>query len=743
MPVGVSRLRGFALLAGAGLALAACGGAGGPGPATVSAVAPAPTAAPVPQPASFDTPEYRRSSSAVSANVLPAWQAGASGAGVTIGFVDSGIDSDNPEFAGRILPASRDITGQGRGITDVSGHGTSIAAVAAAARNDSGVVGIAPAASLAIIRADNGDCTDGCRFADSVLAAGIDAAVAAGAKVINLSVGGSTGSGTLRSSYARATAAGVILVIAAGNDARADVDPLPAGALNAANRALVIVAGATDDSGTLADFSNRAGSAAANYLAARGTSVRSFDHTGTAYFFSGTSYSAPAIAAAAALLAQAFPTLSGAQIVELLLNNATDAGAPGTDSVYGRGILNIARAFAPSGQTSLAGTAVPVSLAATGSLGPAFGESLATGSGLAAVPVIDAYGRAYSLSLGPALRLASARRLAGRLEAAGLVRAETGGALGTFAARLELRATGHIDRPGPDAFRSADAGVAHLGFAQRGADARAGLLNPLRDTRLALTSGAVTLTAASGRLAGESLPGGAAGGFVTEDGLKPDEGTGTLGREMLMLETGRGPFMLAVAATSARTPLPRLQGLSRTARQDRLTLALAGHFGPLRLAARLTDTEDRGAFLGTRLDPGYGLLGGHSRTAGFAAELEQAGWGLRFAATAGRHTPRTAATGLLRADGALASRSWSATASAPLAAGRLNFSLARPLAITSGLLRLANGTAVEAAAPARETATELGYSRGGLSLAAFDRRRAGNIGTLRDSGAALSFRTAF
>ena len=72
---------------------------------------------------------------------------------------------------------------------------------------------------------------------------------------------------------------------------------------------------------------------------------------------------APQVAGAVALLAQAFHNLSGAQIVNLLLSSARDAGDAGTDPVYGRGILDIGRAFAPQGSTALAGTSVAVPLA--------------------------------------------------------------------------------------------------------------------------------------------------------------------------------------------------------------------------------------------------------------------------------------------------------------------------------------------------------------------------------------------
>lgn len=726
--------------------LGACSSSSGPGPASAGSAVPPP---PIPQPGiNYDTAEYRRSSAATAANVLPAWTAGASGAGVVIGFVDSGIASANPEFEGRILSASRDVTGQNRSITDTSGHGTSVAAVAAAARNDSGPVGIAFSASLAVMRADGGECVDGCRYSDSALAAGIDAAVAAGARVVNLSLGGSSGSPALRNAFARATAAGVVLVISAGNDAAAQIDPLPAAALSATGRGAVIVVGATDEIGQIADFSNRAGAAQDNYITALGVRVRSFDHAGAAFLYSGTSYSAPAVAAAVALLAQAFPNLTATQLVDIILRSARDAGEAGTDAVYGRGLLDIGRAMAPSGQTSLAGTAIPVPLSANGNLGSALGNGLSAGGSLAAVPVTDAYNRLYTIALGQTLRPASAGRLAGRLDSASLLTASTGASLGALGgspllARLELKTSGHHDRPGQDSFRQEDSAMANLGFALRGVDARAGARNPLRETRLALSVGPLAFTAATGRLATESLPGSQAGGFVAEDGLAADEGSSANGRQLLMGEVRNGPLRIALAASSLHSGLPRTTGLSRSARQDRLTLAFGWQQGPLRLAAHLSDIQDEGALLGTRLSPAFGLLGGRSQQIGLAADIGGNGRGLRLAATETRHAPRLAPAGLLRADGALISRSWSATARAPLAGGTLSLRLAQPLALIDGRFRLANGAPLVVAATAREATGELGFDLGGMSFAAFHRRDAGNIPGLSDSGAAFTVRRDF
>jgi hypothetical protein len=730
----------------AALPLAACGGAGGPGPGALATATPAalPTPVTVPSPVNYDTAEYRRSTAAVQSGAIVAWNAGATGQGVTIGFVDSGIAVGSPEFERRISPASRDVSGQGRDISDASGHGTAVAGVAAAARNNAGPMGVAFAATLAVMRADGGGCTaTGCSYSDAAIARGVDAAVAAGARVINISLGGSPANSTLRQALARATAAGTVVVMSAGNDSATQPDPLPMGALSAAGPAAVLIAGSVGADGTISSFSNRAGSAAANFLVAPGESVRSFDETGQAYLYSGTSFAAPAVAGAVALLAQAFPGLTAARLTDILLSSADDLGAPGTDPIYGRGRLNIARAMAPIGPTSLAGTAIPVSAAPNGTLGSAFGNGLSTGAGLAAVPVTDRFERAYSLALGGTIRAANPARLAARLDAA---RLETGGtalASGQVSAALTLRASPDRDHSAADAFRGTDRGTAHLGLAQRGVDRHMAARNPLRETRLSLRAGAAGLTAATGLLAAEALPGAARPGFVADDGLAPESQVGATDRQLLMADWRHGPLSLALAASRRSLALPESFGLSRTAHEDRLLAAATLGEGPLALTLHAADAHEQGALLGTRLGPTLGLTGGRTRSLGLAADAELGGVTLRFAGTRSWTDPDLAQGALFASASTLSGSAFSASAATPVAGGTVHARLALPLAVTHGHFTLANGQTALAAATARETAVELGYEVGGLSVAAFQRRDAGNLPGIRDSGAAVTFRIGF
>lgn len=404
--------------------LTACGGGNGASPVSTPRPTPTPTPTPTPPPTNFDTEEFRFSTGPEQHGAIAAWEDGFTGDDSIIAIVDTGIDSDSPEFAGRIHPDSADVAGN-RGIDGEDDHGTNVAMVAAAARDDTGVLGIAFDAQVLAIRADEpGSCgTDtpqdaslSCLFADTAIAAGVDLAVNSGAKVVNLSLGGGGASQVLLDAVARASAAGVVVVVAAGNSGDGSDPNIPADqpdpfaiSIRQAGGDNVIIVGSVDADGNFSGFSNQAGNESQFYLTARGEQVCCVYDEGELFVetingqefvtvFSGTSFSAPQVAGAVALLAQAFPNLTGQEIVEILLESAADAGATGTDVIFGRGILDIAAAFEPAGTTTLAGDTarLPLSdrIAVTS---PAMGDALGS-QGLQTI-VTDKYNRAYRYEL--------------------------------------------------------------------------------------------------------------------------------------------------------------------------------------------------------------------------------------------------------------------------------------------------------------------------------------------------------
>jgi hypothetical protein len=271
-----------------------------------------------------------------------------------------------------------------------------------AAKDDSGMHGVAFNSTLLMLRTDTpGTCTatsPTCQFNHADLAKAFDLAVANGARVINLSMAFFSLEPVLVAAIDRATTAGVVIIITAGNNAAPDPIASALIATKPEAHGTMIIAGALNSAGTdLASFSDRAGVGANVFLSAVGEAVKAYDRNGALVSAFGTSFSAPAIAGAVALLAQAFPNLTGQQIVSLLLTTATDMGASGTDNIYGRGALNLANAFAPQGSTSLAGSMVPLSLTSNGTLSPAMGDAAGDLDGAV---FLDSYARAYETDLG-------------------------------------------------------------------------------------------------------------------------------------------------------------------------------------------------------------------------------------------------------------------------------------------------------------------------------------------------------
>ncbi len=370
-------------------------------------------------------------------------------------MIDTGLDTDSPEFAGRVNANSADVVGN-RGVDPEDDHGTNVALVAAGGRDGIGVLGIAFDADVLAVRADSinscgtdtpQDSSLGCLFNDSAIADGIDLAVNSGAAVVNISLGGGGASSRVLNAVNRAATAGVIIVVSAGNagdGSDPDIDPDQpdpfAASLQQAGNGNVIIVGSVDENGAISDFSNRAGDFASSYINARGETICCVYDNGELFveningddfvtLFSGTSFAAPQVSGAVALLAQAFPNLTGQEIVQILLDSARDAGATGLDAVFGSGILDIQAAFAPAGTTTLGGTQTRLALADDVVIGSAAMGDALNGTSLTAV-VTDSYDRAYTYDLGTRTRnSAQVQRLRGVVERNGISKGGTTGAL--------------------------------------------------------------------------------------------------------------------------------------------------------------------------------------------------------------------------------------------------------------------------------------------------------------------------
>ena len=249
------------------------------------------------------------------------------GAGVKVGVIDTGCDdvhAEQGDLSGAVAEW-KDFSGSRRGPRDADGHGTHVAGIIAARRNAKGLVGVAPEAKIYVAKA-LGD--DGSGTMDAV-AAGIYWCLERGARVINMSLGGTQEDPVLRAAIKAAIAAGVTVVCAAGNEG---------GAVDFPGRwPECLAVSAVDKLRRIAPFSCRGEEVD---VAAPGVEILSTFRGGTYASLSGTSMAAPFVAG---LVALHLATENGkaaklADVLAWLTRTATDAGKPGRDPLYGVGL---------------------------------------------------------------------------------------------------------------------------------------------------------------------------------------------------------------------------------------------------------------------------------------------------------------------------------------------------------------------------------------------------------------------
>jgi hypothetical protein len=251
-------------------------------------------------------------------------------------IVDSGYykaHEDLPDTASTADTVLNDPTD----FTDGCAHGSHVAGtILATANNDKGVIGVFPDATPVYFVKVFGDSC-GYSYQSSVLNAN-EKCVAAGAKVINMSLGGGGFSSSTNTGYTNLVNDGALIIAAAGNGGNS------AYSYPASYPAVMSVA-ATDVNNNKASFSQFNDQVD---IAAPGVGVQSTTTSSTSSysFYSGTSMATPHVAGVALLLWNKYPQCTNLEIREALEKSAIDYGDNGLDNLFGNGIVNYNNAAA-------------------------------------------------------------------------------------------------------------------------------------------------------------------------------------------------------------------------------------------------------------------------------------------------------------------------------------------------------------------------------------------------------------
>ncbi|OAJ73416.1 peptidase S8 [Brevibacillus sp. SKDU10] len=262
------------------------------------------------------------------------WEITEGSSQVIVAVVDTGVDLTHPEFKGKLVNGYNVLNGSKRPQDD-NGHGTHVAGIIAArTNNQDGIAGISWKSKIMPIKAIG---ADGSGSAIDI-AQGIEWAVDHGASIINLSVGNYVSSAALKAACTYADQNDVVLVAATGNDA-SEQPSYPAAFPE------VIGVSAVDQDENLAEFSNYGKTVS---VVAPGVDIPSTYIYKDYAALSGTSMACPHVAAVASLIRSVNPSLSNKQVRQILEKTATDLGAPGRDSLYGYGYINVKKALQES-----------------------------------------------------------------------------------------------------------------------------------------------------------------------------------------------------------------------------------------------------------------------------------------------------------------------------------------------------------------------------------------------------------
>ncbi|MEO0511515.1 MAG: S8 family serine peptidase [Planctomycetota bacterium] len=256
---------------------------------------------------------------------------------IVIAVLDAGLDPDHPDLQGTVLPGRNFAGGAIDDVSDtVNSHGTAVAGLIAAPRNDgNGIAGLLPQAQIIPVRI----VTSFGFSMESWAAEGLVWAVDEGADVVVMPLSFPTGGKAFRDAVLYAYDHGVVLVASTGNDG-SDSLGYPAAWPE------VIAVGASDREGDVPPFSV---SGSGIDLVAPGVDLicphSGSEGLGVHRVETGTSFAAPLVAAAAGGILSVSPSFSPDAVRTILRETATDIGENGWDELSGAGRLDAAEAI--------------------------------------------------------------------------------------------------------------------------------------------------------------------------------------------------------------------------------------------------------------------------------------------------------------------------------------------------------------------------------------------------------------
>ncbi|MBB3880397.1 S8 family serine peptidase [Sphingomonas pseudosanguinis] len=590
----------------------------------------------------------------VGAKAAYAYDKGITGKGVTIAVIDTGIATSSAEFAGRISPDSqtfesriaRCATCAPETVTfpldDVQGHGTEVASVALAAKNGSGVHGVAYDATplaLKVVAPDLDGVTatsvikEGNGANAASIAPAITYAVEKGAFVISMSLNGEHGgqiAADERAAMDSVVKADRLLVQSVSNfidDKSAAPGTLTHNLVgnNLENKNNFLFGIRVDSALRPPSGNGLPGELADRTLAVVATDVSVVGKDGQLTTVTGNSFAAPAIAGAAALLKQYWPQLGGKAISRILLDTATDLGDKGADQIFGVGLLNVEAAMKAQAPAS-AFAAADMVLARYSSLslsGP-YGGGGQLADTVTRMTVFDRYGRDFTMTGTAAPRVRSSGLLAGAM-------------LGT------------IDPPW---------------LATTASDVKLGLASPATGPWAAARSGRPA-TFAFSPAAGQTIS------FSANAAI--GQGAGIAGSAL------RGVVAAPVGTSSSWSGGGWSAGFASGASRDgRSALRSVSFATSLGLGVELSDLTERGQVLGLRGPAGFALSGSRTTLATLTASRPVAG--VLLSATATAATTRVdGGSDLLRFTGAMTGTAFALDAAYRLGGGTMTLGLSSPL----------------------------------------------------------------